>query len=489
MSTRRQFLRQSALLAGGLIGAGALSDFSIAASTTLPTAPASRPDVLFIAVEDTSVLYGCYGNTQVKTPNIDAFASRGIVFDHAYCQASVCNPSRASIITGMRPETLGIFGNFNDWRLKTPPDHPILPELFQKNGYETVIGGKITHNERYLKDATAESSQRQKDMWDRTIKHGPAPSITLEPIRPKNPMPEDADAGSKYVQRACNWGPSGRTEDEEGDMLMAVAVAEELARPQDKPRFIAVGLSTPHYDLRAPQKYFDMYPPESITLPPKGEENPALNEYDSFNLTEAKWLTDDEKRQVTAAYYASISLMDAAFGRIMQALKDSGREDNTIVVFWSDHGFHQGHNGLWQKDTLFEVACRVPMLMAGPGIERGRHCPALVELVDMYPTLAEACQFELPERLEGTSLVPLLKDPARPWKKAAFSVRKSARNVSARTERWRYTQWGEGGTQELYDHQSDPQELRNLAGSPEHQAVVEEMRQVIKGGWKQALPS
>jgi len=447
-----------------------------------------RPDVIFIAIEDIAPLMGCYGHPVVKTPNIDALASRGVVFNNAYCQVAVCNPSRASVSTGLRPGTLGVFGNSVDWRRRIPAGMLTLPEFFRDNGYETAICGKIHHHQRYFKDASEQAQQREDRMWNRTLR-AKSKGSTKPAIRPKAKRPPWLEE-DHYIARSLKWGPTGLTDGQQRDGAIAHAVAEELSSRREKPLFMAVGFHSPHYELRAPDKYFEMYPPEEIVLP----ENPANDladvphKYSTFNTADDRWLSKAEKRQVIAAYYACLSYVDTCVGIIMDALKQTGRENETIVCLWGDHGMHMGEHFLFRKYTLFENAARVPLVIAAPGAAKaGAVCNRLVELIDMYPTLADLAGLGVPGGLEGTSMRPVLQEPDRPWKKAAFTSQSST-NHSLRTERWRYTEWGGSENAELYDHDNDPGEFNNLAEDPRHSATVAELSRLLKAGWKSALP-
>jgi len=482
---RRDFLGRTGLLAGAaILGQVVSSEESYARR-----GGRTRPDVVFIAIEDIAPLMGCYGHPVVRTPNIDALAKRGVVFNKAYCQVAVCNPSRATVSSGLRPQTLGVFNNSVDWRRRIPEGMPTLPEFFRDNGYETVICGKIHHHQRYFTDATEQAQQREDRMWQKTLRaksKGPVkPALAPSAERPAWLKEDD------YIARSLRWGPTGLTDSEQRDGAIAGAVAAELKAIRDKPLFMAVGLHAPHYELRAPDKYFEMYPPDRIVLPtnPPNDLADVPHEYSTFNTTDDRWLNAAEKRQVIAAYYACISYIDACIGTIIGALKQAGREDNTVVCVWGDHGMHLGEHYLWRKYTLFENAARVPFVIAAPGTAKaGSVCNRLVELIDIYPTLADLCGFEIPGGLEGASVKPLLQNPARPWKKGAFTSQ-SPRNHSLRTERWRYTEWGGAENAELYDHENDPGEFNNLAKDPEHAAIVAELRGLLKAGFKAALPA
>ncbi|MHC4539957.1 MAG: sulfatase-like hydrolase/transferase, partial [Planctomycetota bacterium] len=270
-------------------------------------AQSKRPDVIFIAIEDIAPLMGCYGHPVVKTPNIDALARRGVVFKRAYCQVAVCNPSRASVSTGLRPETTGVFNNSIDWRRRIPQGMRTLPEFFRDNGYETVICGKIHHHQRYFTDASEQAQQREDRMWTKTLRarsRGPREQA-LAPAAARPAWLKEDD----YIARSLRWGPTGLADAEQRDGAIAVAVAEELKAERDRPLFMAVGLHATHYTLRAPDRYFELYPPEKMTLAKNPENDLAdvPHEYSSFNTTDDRWLNDSEKRQVLAAYYACIS--------------------------------------------------------------------------------------------------------------------------------------------------------------------------------------
>jgi len=482
---RRDFLKRAGMFTGvTVLGGEVLLDNSYTRRWSF----SRRPDIVFISIEDIAPLMGCYGHPVVKTPNIDALAKRGVVFNNAYCQVAVCNPSRASVSTGLRPETLGVFGNSVDWRRRIPDGMLTLPEYFRDSGYETVICGKIHHHQRYFKDATEQAQQREDRMWNRTLR-AKSKAPTKPAIRPQAKRP-DWLAEDHYIARSLKWGPTGLTDEQQRDGATAQAVATELRTRHDKPLFMAVGFHSPHYDLRAPDVYFEMYPPKAIALPenPENDLTDVPHKYSTFNTTDDRWLSKAEKRQVIAAYYACISYVDTCVGIIMNALKQAGKEDETIVCLWGDHGMHMGEHFLFRKYTLFENAAHVPLVIAAPGAaQTGRVCNRMVELIDMYPTLTELAGLYVPERLEGASMLPLLQDPDRSWKKAAFTSQ-SDRNHGLRTEKWRYIEWGDPEHAELYDHKNDPGEFNNLAKDQRYSEVVAELSTLLKSGWKAARP-
>ena len=478
---RRDFLQRCSLVAGAAaFGRPASADESYGRRE----GAAERPDVVFIAIEDIAPLMGCYGHPVVRTPNIDALAGRGVLFNRAYCQVAVCNPSRACVSTGLRPQTTVIFNNSVDWRRRIPEGMLALPEFFRDRGYETVICGKIHHHPRYFKDASEQAQKREDRMWHRQLrapsKPYSRPAIAPKAARPAWLKPDD------YIARSLKWGPTGLSDTEQRDGAIAKAVATELKAKHDKPLYMAVGFHAPHYELRAPDKYFRMYSADEITLP-KNPENDLADvpqEYSTFNTTDERWLSEDEKREVIVAYYACISYVDTCVGILMDALKQAGREDKTIVCLWGDHGMHLGEHFLWRKYTLFENAARVPFIIVAPGTAKaGAVCNRPVELIDIYPTLTDLCGLGVPDRLEGISMRPLLMDPERPWKKAAFTSQAANRH-SLRTERWRYTEWDGPASAELYDHQSDPGEFTNLAKDPKYSATVAELSRLLHDGWK-----
>lgn len=447
-----------------------------------------KPDVLFIAIEDCAPFMGCYDHPIVKTPNIDSLAERGVLFERAYCQAALCGPSRASISTGLRPHTTGVFGNSTDWRRRIPKGMKAMPEFFRDNGYETVKCGKIHHHPRYFKDATPEAHEREDRMWHRQLRQK-SKGIRRAGIRPKAPRPAWLE-DDHYVARSLEWGPTGLNDTEQTDGAIAIAVAEALKQKRSKPLFMAVGFHSPHYSLRAPDKYFEMYRSEDMPLPenPPGDLDDVPHKYSVFNTTDDGWLSGNEKRQVLAAYYACISYVDTCVGILVEALKESGRIDNTIICLWGDHGMHMGEHYLYRKSTLFENAAGVPFMIIAPGVAKaGAVCGRPVELIDMYPTLADLCGLRIPDGLESISMKPLLRDPDRPWKKAAFTCQGS-QNQSLRTQRWRYTEWGGPENAELYDHRNDPGEFANLANDPRHKKIVKELSDLLHEGYKAALP-
>lgn len=437
-------------------------------------------NVVLIVADDLNNDLGCYGNTVVKTPNIDKLAARGVRFDRAYCQYPVCNPSRTSFLSGRRPDATGVVDNVTPTRAVLK-DWVMLPQHFRQQGYTTLKVGKIYHTGDKFEDPAS---------WDEDV---------IETKFAKSP-PE-----AQIVRRPGVGGMVLRAKDEDtADGLVARQSAERLEKASraDKPFFLAVGFRRPHSPYIAPEKYFDLYAPKDI--PPLKEPAEHLKDIPPLALTYkagAKRLPDDKRAETVAAYFASVSFLDAQVGVVLDALDRLKLWDSTVVVLMSDHGYHLGeHGGLHHKMTLFEECARVPLVVAAPGRKANVGCARLVELVDLYPSLTELCGLKTPTGLEGTSLAPLLADPGRAWKRAAFTVvsrdgdKQATEKLdpaklgrSVRTEQYRYTEWPDGGV-ELYDHRADSREFKNLARDPGQAKTVAEMKQLLKDGWKGALP-
>lgn len=424
-----------------------------------------KPNVLLIVVDDLNTDLGCYGHSVVQSPHIDRLAARGTRFDRAYCQYAVCAPSRWSFLSGLYPETTGIF-EFQTLLRERIPDVVFLPQLCRQNGYYTAGMGKVFHDER---QSDAEKS------WDFY----------------RDRMGDDAQEAAaikrrysfKEGQRPFEWtrldGPEEKTRD--GITARGIAKLMEEKTKAGQPFFLAAGFHKPHLPWTAPAKYFDLYPEARI---PKPKDPPLQNVPAIALMTELVGNPPPKSRtEAIAAYYACISFMDAQVGVLLDTLDRLKLWDDTIVVLFSDHGYHLGdHDGLWAKLTTFEHAARGPLLIAAPGLGKGKSSARLVELVDIYPTVAELAGLAKPGRLEGQSLVPLLKQGDARWDKPARIMvhHNDVVGKSVRTERWRYTEW-DGGKQgvELYDHDSDPGEYRNLAGERKYADKVAEMKRML----------
>jgi iduronate 2-sulfatase len=438
-----------------------------------------RPNVLLIMSDDLNNDLGTYGHPVVKTPNIDRLARRGVRFDRAYNQFPLCNPSRASLLTGLRPDTVRIYELVTQFR-QNRPDAVTLPQLFRNNGYLSARVGKIYHYGVPGQIGTA--GLDDPPSWDVTV----------------NPRGVDKDeeplltnyTADRGLGSALAFHASPASDEEHTDGKVASEAIALLERNKDRPFFIAAGFYRPHCPYIAPQKYFDMYPLDQIEVPRASPEALAQYPTAAFFTQPPNWgLTEQQEREAIRAYYASISFMDANVGRLLDALDRLALTDNTVVVFMSDHGYSLGEHGQWMKQTLFEESARSPLILAGPGVgARGKGSPRTVEYLDLYPTVAGLAALRAPDTVEGRSLVPLLNDPTRAWNHAAFTqVRRGSAaagffmGYSIRTERWRYTEWEDGkrGT-ELYDEKSDPGEMHNRASDPKARQTVNEMKKMLR---------
>lgn len=512
-----------------------------------------RPNILFIAIDDLRPELGCYGSNIAISPNIDALAANGLLFNNAYCQEAICSPSRASIMTGARPESIQVIENFTYFREQNP-DIITLPQHFWANGYETVYAGKIYHNKEF---GDSELS------WSRKL---------VETDNPKNQfgfklsenqkMQKDNAAAmvAKYGENALRNGlgkgpayefadfPDNEYEDGHNTDLAIATMKDMLEKNPNKPFFLGLGMKKPHLDWVAPKKYWDLYDHGKITLAAHEEapkDGAAMGLHASFELRARADIPkkgDIEKElalNLKHAYLACVSYVDAQIGRMLSALDEAGVRDNTIIILWSDHGWHLGDMGIWGKATNYEIATRVPLIISTPNMPaaiRGKKTTALVELVDMYPTLCDLAGVSLPAHLEGQSFAPLLSDPGRDWKKAVFSqfptpalrewaanpLSKGMRETSfgplieeveesikaqqgdkwnrdwfenrlmgyaMRTDNYRFVVWKDYTDPEakpiffeLYDHQKDPSETINIAaGNP---ILVDELLRQFNKGWQ-----
>ena len=419
--------------------------WSVGPSSTLA---ADNPDVLFIAIDDLNDWVGHLGGYPgVKTPNIDALAKRGVSFTNAHCVAPACNPSRAGLLSGLRPFTTGIYHNNHDWK-NTLADILTLPQFYRQQGYHVLGGGKIFHGSGVI-------DRYWDDYYNR--KELPSPKVPYNGLNKAH----------------FDWSPLDIDEIDMPDYKLVTWASDVLKQPQgEKPLFLAVGIVKPHLPWFAPQKYFDMYPLDEITLPQAPEEDlddvPALGvkmarpEGDHKAVTEA-----NEWRKAVQAYLATITFVDDQVGRLMKALDESGRADNTVIVLWGDHGWHLGEKQHWRKFSLWEEATRAPLMFVAPGVTSpNQRCPAPVDFLSIYPTLADLCGLPLPTHLEGKSLRPLLENPGAAWKTPALTTHGRG-NHGVRDARWRYIRYRDG-SEELYDHQTDPMEWTNLAPSADN---------------------
>ncbi len=455
-----------------------------AASTPVAFAAERTPEpprhlnVLFIAVDDMNNDLGCFGHPLVKSPHIDRLAARGVAFDHAYCQFPLCSPSRSSLLTGLRPDSTRVFDLRYHFR-QGLPDVVTLPQMFRQGGYYVARVGKMYHYGNPGDIGT--SGLDDKASWMERFNPAGRDKTSLE-LDVINYTPRRG-LGSAMAFIA---DPTG-TDPEHTDGKVAAETIRLIEQHKDKPFFIGAGFYKPHCPWITPRKYFDLYPLDAITLPKLNPETPR--DYPPLALASTRpWpylgISPAQARECKRAYYAAISFVDAQIGRVLDAVDRLGLRHNTIIVFWSDHGYHLGEHGLWFKQSCFEESARVPFIIVVPGQKTaGKTCHRIVELLDIYPTLADLTGLTPPKGLQGVSLRPLLWDPAASWTRPAYTQvqRNTVPGHSVRTERWRYTEWGfDRDGQELYDQENDPQELHNLAADPKHAAVVVDMKALLK---------
>lgn len=474
--------------------------------TTADQPDTSKMNILFLDIEDCRAdVWGCYGNSICKTPNVDRLAASGVRFNRAYCQYVCCNPSRSSFLTGLRPHTTGVLSNSHNSREHLPPGTKSLPQLIKGKDLYAANVAKLFHSsgaENYedMRAFDRIEMQQRPPGWD-----GPAPILTFPPV-PKRidlgPAPKrDSKEWDAYRRkRSDRYGDSLLTDEQEHDgrvAQIAKALLEEFS--QDKQHFfLSVGSSRPHTPLICPKKYIDMYDPDQIPMPQaprdkdSGVPDIAVRFGRSADIFMSRKPTPRETREAIAAYYACVTFLDTQLGLVLDALDELGLADNTIVIFFSDHGFHLGEHGHWSKYTLFEQSTRVPMIVRVPGLTpAGAVCDEIVELVDLLPTIGELTGFQLPANLEGTSFVPLLANPKQPWKKGALTVfGNRGEHNSLRTKRFRYSEWEHQGERikELYDLEKDPWETVNLADQPATADQQQELAELLDAGWQKLLP-
>lgn len=480
---------------------------AILAQLPIYAADNKRPNVLFLISDDLNNLLGCYGDKLAKTPNIDRLAARGVLFQKAYCAFPLCGPSRNSILTGLYPNSTGILANGQVFR-QTIPNQQSMPQAFRVSGYFAGRIGKLYHYN--VPNSIGTNGHDDPGSWE--LELNPAGVDRLE----EHPKIFSLSPGN--FGGTLSWYASPKSDEFHTDRLMAEDaewVLERCAKKQDRPFFLAVGFFRPHTPYVAPQKYFELFPEKEMPVVTGVKED--RSDIPQAGLGSGKKeqddMTDDQRRQARQAYNASIAFMDAQVGRVLDALDRLGLSENTIIVFTSDHGYHMGEHGLWQKMSLFEESARVPMLIVAPGVaKKGSIADAPVSQVDLFPTLAELCGVKKPSNLQGQSLVPLLINPTeqgRGWaltqvtrnaatlrrpgddtvKKKGVGRENQIFGFSLRTARWRYTEWAEGKNgRELYDHENDPKELTNLVDKPEIKSTVAELSEKLKIAVKSTYP-
>jgi len=440
-------------------------NFLMTAAAPLVAAAGRPGNVLFIASDYLNSCLSSYGHPIVRTPNIDRIAARGVSFDRAYCQFPLCSPSRTSLMTGLAPDTTTVYDLRRHFREQLP-DVVTLGQLFQRNGYFSARAGKIYHYG--VPSQIGTNGLDDKPSWNEVVNPNGVDHTREEPLL-TNHTPK------RGLGSAVCFYASPAKDDEHTDGILANEAVRLLEQHQRDPFFIAAGFYRPHVPWIAPTKYFDQYPINKIELIPFDESEMHIAPELAYFTRPAHWgMNEKQRKEAMQAYYASIAFLDAQVGKLLDTLDRLRLAESTTIVFWSDHGYQLGEHGQWMKQTLFEPAARVPMIIGGAGVgARGRRSRRTVELLDIYPTLAEMCRLRgAPSGLHGRSMAPLLGRPDAAWDKPAVTqVRRSnpkgnVMGYSIRTERHRYTFWGDGAYgEELYDYQTDPRELKNLASA------------------------
>jgi len=464
-TTRRSFL----------LGAGA-------AAAPLIAAPKRRKNVLFIASDDLNTCLSCYAHPVVRTPNIDRIARQGVRFDRAYCQYALCSPSRSSLMTGMAPDTTGVYDLQRHFR-ETLPDVVTLPQLFQKNGYFTARAGKIYHYGVPGQIGTSELDDPPS--WNKFVNPNGVDHTREEALLTFS-TPQRTALGSSVAYHA-----SSEPDEKHTDGMVAEAIMQMMSERRNEPWFLGAGFYRPHCPYIAPAKYFDQIPLDRVDLIPFDEaEMHMAPRWAYFNSDPNMGMTPEQRRNGMRAYFAAIEFMDAQVGKLLNTLERLKLANDTVIVFWGDNGYQLGEHGQWMKQTNFEAAARIPMIMSAPGNRgKGRGCSRTVELLDIYPTLAEVCGLEhTPANLQGRSVAPLLENPTARWDAPAVSQmerREPPRRVmgySLRNERYRYTEWELGNEgDELYDYEKDPREVHNVAADPATSGIKAQLRDQLHG--------
>jgi len=547
---RRDFLKR--------LGIGTVALWGLHHSISSFAAPSKRPNILFIAIDDLRPELGCYGEKLVKTPNLDGLAQQGLRFTRAYCQEAICGPSRTSIMTGLRPNSSGVIDN-NTYFRDTIPDVITLPQHFIRNGYESVYIGKIYHAN--MRDE--EKSWNRKPVYPKFDSPRPFGDYQLPEnrkiVEKRRKEVQEKYGSGQFGALAC--GPAYECADvpdeaynDGRNAAAAIATLRKLKGLSSSgiPFFMGLGFHKPHLPFVAPKKYWDMYDPEKISLagnPFAPKNAPSVGRHSSFELRvrygipKVGDIPDDMARTLIHAYLACASYVDALIGKVLAELDRLGLRENTIIMVWGDHGWHLGEHGIWGKATNYEIATRVPLIVSAPGMKaRGKSSNALVELLDMYPTLCELADLSIPSHVEGRSFVPLLDEPGREWKIAVFSQfpcpalrewaalplsqemrqtffgplikhvesqlkteepdlwsRDTYENhlmgYTVRTDRYRLVCWVDDRDREqaiateLYDHNIDPDENTNIAGNPEHEQLVKKLMEELKKVWRESTGS
>ena len=471
-----------------VLSCGLFSSTANTSSVALPPEP--KYNVLFIIADDLRPTLGCYGNAIVKTPNIDRLAARGTQFNRAYAQFPLCNPSRTSMLNGRYPTQTGVMDNNTYFRTKHP-DFVTMPQYFQQHGYVTLRTGKIFHGGI---DDQVSWTEGGEPVDPNIVNRPPSPVATGQGARevgdeeaaPQANRPARQSASDRIVVLEGDG-------ESHGDYKIASRAIDYLSRYKDKPFFLAVGFNKPHSPPTAPKKLFDLYDVNKIPLPVDFNTHPQAPSgfpdisipHRNADLFIGRDAAPDQAREMIRAYYASTSFMDAQVGRVLDELDRLKLREKTIVVFWGDHGYHLGEKGKWSKAySLWDVGLRVPLIIAVPG-RNPQVSERVVQLLDLYRTLADLCSLPLPKETEGRSLAPLLRNPGSSWNYPSFAVVQfqGKFGASVSTERWHYVEWDEGRAGSmLLDTFNDPRELKNLTSDPSNAPTVQSMKDLLKHG-------
>lgn len=476
---KRYNQKHSAVTAAGVITAVVTVYFFVFAKPPADfKPPAKRYNVLFIATDDCNNDQSIYGHSEMSTPNFARLAKKGIQFNRAYCQFPLCNPSRSSLLSGLNPDDTKIFDLVTFIR-STVPGVVTLPQLFRQNGYYSARVGKIFHYG--VPNDIGTNGLDDSLSWEQRV----------------NPIGRDKTEQDKVINltparnlgTALSYLAADGTDEEQTDGKVATEAIRLMTEHKEKPFFLAVGFFRPHTPYVAPKKYFDLYPVNKISLPVEPANDMDDIPEAALFTKPANWgLNEAKRKEAIQGYHAAISFMDAQLGRVLDALENLKLSNNTIIVLWSDHGYNLGQHGQWMKQSLFENAARVPLIISVPGGVQGKVSERTVELVDLYPTLADLCNVKVTQRLSGVSLNPLLKNPGAVWERPALTqvTRGKLMGRSIRTEKWRYTEWDDGkaGT-ELYDEENDKGEITNLSNNAAFSSTVKNLSAMLKAGHPQ----
>jgi arylsulfatase A-like enzyme len=452
-----------------------LSLLSLMACAESQPANDGPPNVLFIAIDDLNTCPdGLNGETTVHTPNIDRLAKIGVLFTNAHCAAPACNPSRTSVMTGLAPSTSGVYYNTQDWREnRILKDSVTLPQHFKNNGYKTLGGGKLYHAST-LKDKMYRGYIDPRP-WDEYY-----PSKSRQMPQEVMAVAFPANGNEKFYNGYFDWAALDIDPEAMADAKVVSWAEQQLVRKHDTPLFLAVGIYRPHIPWYTPKSYFEKHPIEGVQLPEVKEND--LDDVPQAGQKMAKrhwhkWMVENNKwREAVQAYNASVSFADDMVGRLLAALENGPMADNTVIVLWSDHGYHLGQKEHWEKFALWEQTTRVPLIIAAPGkFKTGTSTNQAVSLLDMFPTLNELCGILSTDKFDGESLVPLLENPEKQTKRAVVTTQ-GFKNHAVRSDKWRYIQY-EDGSEELYDQVNDPKNFHNLAGDEQFNAVKQELAQ------------